>query len=87
MNRDFEPGVVVVARQADLSISDTGVTTGISHRANFRVYRECSEKRKFPVSGNCEEKIASLVAGVRGKGTDWLETVEKQQSQITTSYK
>lgn len=51
------------------------------------VYRECSNKEKFPVSGNCEEKNASLVAGVRGKWTDWLETVEKQQSQITTSYK
>uniref|UniRef100_A0AAR2JRL1 Tc3 transposase DNA binding domain-containing protein n=1 Tax=Pygocentrus nattereri TaxID=42514 RepID=A0AAR2JRL1_PYGNA len=42
--RDFERGVVVGARRAGLSISETADLLGFSHTTISRVYRERSEK-------------------------------------------
>ncbi len=44
---DFERGMVVGARQAGLSISETADLLGFSHATISRVYRELSEKEKI----------------------------------------
>ena len=43
---DFERGMVVGARQAGLSISETADLLGFSHSTMSRVYRELSERKK-----------------------------------------
>lgn len=59
-NCDFEPGLVIVARQSGLSISDTGVTTGIFTQRQPKGVHRMFSKRKFPVCGNYEEKNARV---------------------------
>ncbi len=44
---DFERGMVVGARRADLSISKTADVLRFSCTTISRVYRECSEKEKI----------------------------------------
>ncbi len=44
-----------------------------------RVYREWSEKRKYPVNDSCVDENALLMSEVRGEWADWLEMIEKQQ--------
>ncbi len=63
---DFERGMVVGARRADLSIS-----TGFTENG--------PKKRKYPVSGSCVDENALLMSEFRGEWADWLEMIERQQ--------
>ncbi len=54
----FKRGMVVGARRAGLSISKTADLPGFSRTTISRVYRECSKKRKYPVSGSCVDENA-----------------------------
>ncbi len=76
---DFERGMVVGSRRTDLSIKKTADLLGFSRTIISRVYRECSEKRKYPVSGSCVDEHALLVSEVRGEWADCLEMIERQQ--------
>ncbi len=75
---DFERGMVVGARQADLSISKTADLLGFSH-ANLGFTENCPKKIKYPVTGRCVDENALLMSEVRGEWADWLEMIEKQQ--------
>ncbi len=77
--RDFERGMVVGARQAGLSISETADLLGLSHTTISRIYREWSEKEKISSEGSCVDENALLMSEVRGEWADWLEMIERQQ--------
>ncbi len=72
---DFERGMVVGARRAGLSISETADLLGFSRSTISKVYREWSEKEKISserqLCGN-----ALLMSEVRGEWADWLEMIE-----------
>ncbi len=57
---DFERGMFVGARRAGLSISKTADLLGFSSTSIYMVYREWSEKEKYPVSGSCVGKNALM---------------------------
>ncbi len=75
---DFECGMVVGARQADLSISKTADLLGYSH-TNLGFTENGPKKIKYPVSRSCVDENALLMSEVRGEWADWLEMIEKQQ--------
>ncbi len=71
--------MLVGARRAGLSISKTADLLRFLRTTISRVYREWSEKRKYPVSGSCVDENALLISEVRGEWANWLEMIERQQ--------
>ncbi len=72
---DFECGMVVGARRADLSISKTADLLPFSQTIS-KVYRELSEKEKISSERQlCGRKCLD----VRGELADCLEMIERQQ--------
>ncbi len=72
-----ERGMVVGARRAGLSISQTADLLGFSHTTISSVYREWSEKEKI----SSERQLCGwkCLVDVRGQRADWLEMIERQQ--------
>ncbi len=56
---DFERGMVVGARRAGLSISETADLLGFSHTT---ISENGPKKRTYPVSGSCVDKNALLMS-------------------------
>ncbi len=84
---DFERGMVVGPRRADLSISKTADLLGYLLATISRVYREWSEKEKISSERSCVDENALLMSEVRGEicrlvRDDGKATVTK----ITTRY-
>ncbi len=77
---DFERGMVVGARRADLSISETADLYWDFHAQPSLGFTENGpKKRKYPVSGSCVDENVLLMSEVRGEWTDWLEMIERKQ--------
>ncbi len=75
-----ERGMVVGARRAGLSISETADLLGFPHtQPSLRFTENGLKKRKYPVSGSCVDENALLMSEVRGECADWLEMIERQQ--------
>ncbi len=71
--------MVVGARRAGLSISQTTDLLGFSHTTISRFTENGPKKRKYPVSGSCVDENVLLMSEDRGEWTDWLEMIERQQ--------
>ncbi len=76
---DFEHGMVVGSRQSGLSISKMLIYLYFHTQPSLELTENDLKKRKYPVSGSCEDENALLVSEVRGEWTDWLEMIERQQ--------
>ncbi len=72
---DFEHGVVLDARRAGLSISETADLLGFSHRNISRVYREWFNKYKI-------SKWQKCLVDARGEWPDWFELIERQDGRV-----
>ena len=76
---DFERGLVVGARRAGLSISETADLLGFSRTTISRVTENGPKMRQYPVSGTSLGENALLMPEVRGEWPDWFKMIERQQ--------
>ncbi len=74
---DFECRMVVGARRAGLSISETADLLVFSRTTISRVFREWSGKEK--ISSERQLCGRKCLADVRGEWADCLEMIERQQ--------
>src|SRR5512133_2476822 len=82
--RDFDRGMVVAARQAALSISETADLLGFSRTTISRLYRECSDKEEiYSERQFCGRKC--LVDEARGQRR-MARLVPATVTQISTRY-
>ncbi len=76
--RDFEPGMVVGARWAGLSILKKLIYQDFHAPPSIGFTENGPKKRKYPVSGSCVDENAFLMSEDRGEWADWLEMIERQ---------
>ncbi len=71
--------MVVGARRADLSISQTAIYWDFHTQPSLGFTENGLKKRKYPAGGSCVDENALLMSEVRGERADWLEMIERQQ--------